>query len=182
MLGLINLCVTASLIVYLLFATGSYATFNSEDTPINPNIIQNYPMKGAQFILARFLYIFLLTFSYPMMTFPARESIFKIIQYYYPTFFQKHYKKIYFVIVTFILLFTWLIACINPPLDFVLGLFGSTAAPIICFFLPPVFWLKIDPNASRWNALRLACIALLAFAVISTGLSITALVISVVVK
>lgn len=184
MLLVINICTMSALVIYLLFATGSYATWNVDpaETPINANIINNYPTKGVQYILARFLYIFLLTFSYPMMTFPTRASILKIFGYYGPEFYQSHRSVLYYSTTVFIVAFTWLIACINPPLDFVLGLIGSTAAPVICFFLPAVFWLKIDPKRSRTSPLRIGCIVLIAFAVLSTALSLTSLILSVVVK
>lgn len=180
MLRIINFCLFASLLVYLFFATGSYAAYSNED--INPNIINNYPTKGIQFILARFLYIFLLTFSYPIIMYPTRESIFNIIQYFAPTFYSSHSRKIFYTTVVLILVFTWLIACINPPLDFVLGLIGSTAAPVICFFLPAVFWLKIDPSPTKSSPLRIGCIGLIVFAVFSTVLSLASLILSMVIK
>lgn len=176
MLKVIYTCVGIAFTTYTIFATGSLATWNSQS--IQANIINNYPSDGAQFIIARMLYIFLLTFTMPIIYYPARESILNIFQFSSPTLLQKHYKKIYSATVVLMLIFTWAITCINPPLDFVLGVIGSSAAPIICFFLPAFFWLKIDPDKSRWNPLRTGCYALLTFALVSTALSITALVLN----
>lgn len=175
---IINLCCGASLAVYLLFATGSYAAYGG--TAIDSNIINNYPTAGAAFILARFLYIFLLTFSYPMVTHPTRESICKILQFFAPDWHRAHRRPVHVAVTLAVLLVTWLVACVNPPLDFVLGLIGSTAAPVICFFLPAIFWLRIDPAPGRAGVLRVGSVALIVFAVCSTALSLTALIVSVV--
>jgi amino acid permease len=176
MLKIIYTCVGVALATYTIFSTGSLATWN--DQKIKPNIINNYPSDGIQFIIARMLYIVLLTFTMPIIYYPARESILNIFEFFSPSFLRTHYKTIYTSTVILMLLFTWAITCINPPLDFVLGVIGSSAAPIICFFLPAFFWLKIDPDKSRWNRLRLGCFALLAFALVSTAFSIVALMLN----
>lgn len=140
------------------------------------------PTNGPAYITARFLYMFLLTFSYPMVTYPARASVLNLFEYFCPAFLFKWQRTIFYATTTFILGFTWLIASINPPLEIVLGLIGSTAAPLLAFFLPAIFWLKLDPNPNRYNLLRVVSIGMIVFAIMSTSLSLASLIISVVTK
>lgn len=176
---IMSLCVGISLAIYLTFSITAYATF--ADPGPAANIISSYPKKGAAFMIARFLYVFLVLFSYPLQTFPGRTSFTSFMAYWCPTCTQRYPRIIYNGLTIALLLFTWAIASIDPPLELVLGLIGSTAGPILCYFLPATFWLCLE-RGKKWDWRSISAVILNVFGTITTVISLTALIWSQVAK
>lgn len=172
MLRIIGMCIALALSMYVIFGACNLAIFGS--AKIADNVIMMYPQSGAPFVLARFLYAFLVLFSLPLQTFPARNSTTKIISYYSPAFAKFHERPIYYVSTTLIFAFCWVMACTGLNLNFLLRLVGSTAGPIICYVLPSLFWYNLE-QGKPWNSLKVATIGLMAFGVLSLVISTMAL-------
>ncbi len=172
MLQIICVCICLALLMYNLFAICSVAVFGGQ--AIRDNIIDMYPTTGALFIIARLLYSFLVLSSLPLQTFPARNSIAKIISYFSPLFASSYERIIYYTSTTAILLFFWIFACTGLNLKLLIRLVGSTAGPILCYILPSLFWLSLE-SKNPWNALKIISIILFFFGLASMGISTAAL-------
>jgi len=173
MTGVITLCIGLATTLYILFGSFSLAVFGHLK-PLPDNIILSYPASGIAFVLARSLYAFLVLFSIPLQTFPARNSTAKIIQFYSPAFAQRHAKLIYHVSTGLIFGFSWIMACTGLDLSLLLRLVGSTAGPILCYVLPSLFWFSLESKAP-WGPLKMASMGLLAFGLAALCISTAAL-------
>lgn len=161
MLSIISICIFLAFSMYVIFGSLNLAVFG-RTIPLPDNIIMAFPSTGIPFVLARFLYAFLVLFSIPLQTFPARNSTSKIIQFYAPFFSKTHERTIYYVSSTVIFVFCWLLACTGLNLNFLLRLVGSTAGPILCYVLPSLFWFKLEAG-TPWGSLKVATLGLLIF-------------------
>jgi amino acid permease len=172
MIRIIGMCVALAFSMYVIFACCNMALFGGKK--IADNVIMMYPTSGAPFTLARFLYAFLVLFSVPLQTFPARNSTTKIISYSSPEFAQSYERPIYYISTSLIFAFCWIMACTGLNLNFLLRLVGSTAGPIICYVLPSLFWYRLE-QGKPWSSLKGATVGLMVFGVLSMVISTTAL-------
>lgn len=62
---------------------------------------------------------------------------------------------------------TLTLACVVPSLKTVFSLAGATTSCMIVFILPPLFYLRITWSGETTRRVRIACIALLIFGVIT---------------
>lgn len=174
---IVNACMLIAFGIYFSFAAASFAVFPKPTA----NIIRTYPVKGAQFIIARFLYALLVIFSYPLQSFPCRMSVQKFISYFWPSAAVKYEQYLYYSITTVVLVLTWGIAAINPPLDVVLSIIGSTAGPMICYILPSLFWLKLE-KGYPWNWTSITALCLLVFGIFATFVPLVSIIVSLVLR
>lgn len=172
MLRLITLCLSLSFAIYVIFAVTFYGVFGQT---VKGNVIENFPTSGMAFITARILYAFLMLFSYPLQTFPTRASITKLIGRLAEGSPQKK-LLVHVAITSGILVSTWAIAASNVPLVLLLKVVGCTAGTVICYFLPAIFWLKLDGEVPL-NKSKIAAYALLVFGVLATVIPLAALAI-----
>jgi amino acid permease len=177
MFRLIALCLSISLGIYSIFAISFYGVFGSS---VLTNVINNFPATGAPYMAARILYALLMIFSYPLQTFPARGSLVKLASGYFGeaprTMVFLHIGCTLSVVLT-----TWLVALLELPLGLLLTLVGCTAGPIICYFLPAMFWWKLEEGRPLTKG-KIACIILFIFGIAATIIPFVALVIPFVVK
>lgn len=172
MLQIIAMCVTVSLALYLAFTVFSLAVFGGLAIP--DNVLELYPGAGPAFMVARFLYVCLVLFSFPLQTFPARNSTIKILAYFSPAFSAAKAQAIYRVSTGAIMVFVWALSCTGLNLKLVLRAVGSTTGPTLCYILPSVFWLRLEAGRP-WGTLTYAAAGLLAFGAVSIVISSTAL-------
>jgi len=172
MLRLITLCLTLSFAIYVIFAVTFYGVFGQN---VKGNVIENFPGAGMAFIAARLLYAFLMLFSYPLQTFPTRASITKLLGHIAEGSPQK--KLLAHVAITSgVLVSTWAIAASNVPLVLLLKVVGCTAGTVICYFLPAIFWLKLEEKEA-FNNRKFTAYALLVFGFLATVIPLIALAI-----
>lgn len=170
----ISVCVGMAFVMYMIFAVSSYAVFGGPGKVIDANLITVYPQVGFPYVLARFLYVFLVIFSFPLQTFPARTSALKLFAYFYPRFTDRRQNILYASITTSMLVSVWLMAITGLDLRIVLRVVGSTAGPTLCYLLPSLFWLKLEERR-QWEGSKLGALCLLAFGFLTIFISSLAL-------
>lgn len=173
MLRLITICVFASFALYSIFSLAFFGVFGSG---VNVNVIKSLPDTAWSTTAARILYSLIMIFSYPLQTFPARASLVKLLESVVSS--KGRSPLLLHVIATGCIIgFTWTIAAFKVPIDILFSLVGCTAGPVICHFLPAMFWLKLEEDKPM-NKGKAACWALIAFGVVATIVPLTALIIS----
>ena len=177
MFRLMSMCLTASFIIYALFAVAFYGVFGAD---VSSNVINDLPKTGVAYLAARILYALLMIFSYPLQTFPARASLVKLVGSRFGE--TPRTTFILHIICTLtVVLCTWIVAMIGLPLGTLLTLVGCTAGPIICYFLPAMFWWKLEEDMPMTKG-KLFCIVLVLFGIAATLIPLLALLIPLVVK
>ena len=177
MFRLITLCLSVSLGIYSIFAISFYGVFGPT---VQTNVIKNFPAAGAPYMAARILYALLMIFSYPLQTFPARGSLVKLTSGYFGET-PRMMMFLHIGCTLGIVLTTWLVAMLGLPLGFLLTLVGCTAGPVICYFLPAMFWWKLE-EGKPFTKGKIACIVLFIFGIAATIIPFVALIIPYVVK
>ena len=174
MLSLESLCIALSSIMYAIFAISFLGVFG---TDVKSNVVNNLPI-GPAYQAARILYAFLMLFSYPLQLFPTRYSLTKLLKRVITNDASVCKKRIFHIGITIaILLSSWAVAVTDAELGVLIGFVGCTAGPVICYFLPAVFWLKLE-EGKPINKGKFAAWLLLGFGIVSTIVSLTALIIS----
>lgn len=182
MLRLISICLFSSFGIYTIFALSFYGVFGGK---VETNVIVNLPKDGWSYLLARILYALLMLFSYPLQTFPARSSLIKLIGNFRgessPS--SSHGQTLLHVLVTLLILsITWLIASLKVPLGFILRLVGCTAGPVICYFLPAMFWWKLDCAGQPMSIGKVAVLSLFIFGIAATIIPLVTLILPYIFK
>lgn len=167
MIQLIGFCVSWSMTLYTCFAVCSVAVFGGGAIP--KSIFTAYSDGSFKYSVATVLYSFLVLFSIPLQTFPARNSFLKVVAYFNADYAAEKRSQLYMISTGSILATCWLISCTELDIDDVLKLVGATAGPVLCFILPSIFWLKLEAKAS-WTPLKVAALLLLVFGVVSVPL------------
>lgn len=173
MLRLISLCILVSFAIYSIFALSFFGVFGAN---VKGNVLDNLPNSGWPYIAARFLYSLLMIFSYPIQTFPARSSLVKLLGGYVGPSSRSRFI-LHFAATTAIVIVTWAITAINIELDTLVSIVGCTAGPMICYFLPAIFWLKLE-ESKPMNKGKIACWALIVFGILATVGPLTAIILS----
>lgn len=141
---------------------------------MSPNVLENLPAHGAPYAAAQLLYGILMLFSFPLQIFPARSSFVKLLSTCAGD--SVRVQLILHIITTCTLLLgAWLVAIFKVPLSLLLSLAGCTAGPVICYFLPAMFWWKLEEHKPL-RGWKLVCIVLVVFGVLATVIPFTALV------
>ena len=147
---------------------------------MDSNVINDLPKTGIAYLAARILYARLMVFSYPLQTFPARASLVKLVGSRF-----RETPRIALVLhiacTLAVVLCTWLVAMLGLPLGTLLTLVGCTAGPVICYFLPAMFWWKLEEDKPMTKG-KLLCIVLFVFGIAATIIPLLALLIPLVVK
>lgn len=148
--------------MYGVFGLLCYGVYGSAS---NSNIFLNFPVKHAEFVIARFLFVFLMAFSYPLQTYPCKTSILKVIPI--PLRIREKYSfLIENITILLILVGTYLVAFFFDDLSYLTSLVGSTASVIICYILPFIFYYKLTEN-DGWKLEKILCAAMAIFGVLA---------------
>jgi len=145
-------------------------------TQIKGNVIENLPATGWPYLLARLLYALLMLASLPLQSFPARSAILKLL----PSSFAES-RLAYISTTVGILLLSWAVASLGLRLDLIMGVVGCTAGPVICYFLPALFWWRLDEYGEKQQRItrgRISCLVLAAFGVIAVLVPLVAIILS----
>lgn len=129
--------------IYTLVGIGAGATFGSD---IEDNILNAYPYDQAEVTVARILFSFTLLFSYPVLAFSARETIWVIIHPDAATDLLKpgyRYPLKYYLISIVFYLVVVVPASLISNLSTVFGLTGATAGAALYSLFPSVMYLKV---------------------------------------
>ena len=172
MMGIVGSSVVSSTVLYLLVSVFGAATYG---TNVQKVILNSFPKESIPFILARFMYIFLLVLSFPLQVFPSRLCIEKMATSLKPTMSVTFSRSLYLVS-TFGIIATCagvgaLIKDVNKALSWV----GATAGTFICYFLPAVIYNKLYMG-TRMDWRRISAIVLFLAGCFTIVLAITGLV------
>lgn len=167
------LCIAASSLMYAIFAISFLGVFG--DT-IASNVIKSLP-EGVPYRVARLLYALLMLFSFPLQAFPSRASFVKLLGI--CTGLDRtdspQARLITHAAVTVgILTVSWTVAVTQVNLGYLIKFVGCTAGPVICYFLPATFWLKLEEEKPM-NKGKLAAWSLIFFGVLATVIPLVAL-------
>lgn len=170
---LIIICMTLSFLIYALFALAFYGVFGS--AVVSP-VTSSLPSKGAAYVAARILYAILMLFSYPVLAFPSRSSLIKIINMVVPES-PRTQLLLHISVTVGILVGTWVLAVLPISLTFLLTLVGCTTGTVICYFLPAMFWWKLEEGKPLRGG-KLIALLLFIFGVLATVIPLTSLIIT----
>ena len=129
---------TLTAILYIIVSLLGYFTFGED---VESNILLNYPPDDLLVSIARVGLSIAVAFSYPVVMTPGRHCI-------STTLFGKNASQISnirFYIITFgIICVTFTVAMIVDDLGVVLGIIGSTSAPMSILILPGLYYYMIE--------------------------------------
>lgn len=153
--------------VYALMGAFGYVAF-LEAT--QSDVLLNFATTGtsiaATMNVLRFCFGLALIFSYPVIMWELREVVdVQLFGHREPTHLRTLGLNLGIIIPALAL------AISIKDVGVVFGLIGSTCSPTIVFILPPLFWLKLHPDASPGK--RLAAQATLALGLILVPVSVT---------
>lgn len=139
MMSIIGSSIGTSTILYLIVSIFGAASYGNSV----PKVILEIPDNSMPFVIARFMYVFLLVLSFPLQVFPCRICIQKMASSAAPEFTQKFSHSLY-LISTFAIIATCAgIGALKYNVNNVLGWVGATAGTFICYFLPAIIYNKI---------------------------------------
>jgi len=128
-----------SLSIYCLIGVFGYVRYASDT---GGNILQNLSISDPMVALAQIAVGLTIVLAYPLSVFPARFTI-------EMGFFPRHRRStLRFILITLLIVLPSLaLAIYTPGINTVFGLLGSTTSSVVCFILPPMFYLKVMPRA-----------------------------------
>lgn len=173
MLQLETLCIAVSSLIYAIFAISFFGVFGST---VSSNVIESLP-EDVSCRIARLLYALLMLFSFPLQAFPSRASFIKLLgccTRLDQTDSPRMRLTIHAVVTVGILLVSWTVAVTRVKLGYLIKFVGCTAGPVICYFLPAIFWLKLE-EGKPMNRGKLAAWSLIVFGVLATIVPLVAL-------
>jgi amino acid permease len=139
----ILLSIGGSLSAYSLF--GVFSVLSNPE--IKDKILSAYPIDKLPFIFARIWYAILLAFSFPLQSYPTRSSMEKIFTTVVSKpVAEKYHLLVYWGSTLLILGLCGTVASLPISLDTFLTIVGSTASPVICYFLPALLFIKMTKS------------------------------------
>ena len=140
MMSIIGSSVGSSTILYLIVSIFGAATYGNS---VEKVILNSFPLSEIPFIIARFMYVFLLVLSFPLQVFPCRICIQKMTSSAAPNFTQNFSRWIYLISTFGIIALCAGIGALEYDVNKALGWVGATAGTFICYFLPAVIYNKL---------------------------------------
>ena len=140
MMSIIGSSVGSSTVLYLIVSIFGAATYGNL---VEKVILNSFPKDEIPFIIARFMYVFLLVLSFPLQVFPCRICIQKMTSSAAPEFTQKYSRSLYFISTFAIIAICSGIGALEYDVNKALGWVGATAGTFICYFLPAVIYNKL---------------------------------------
>ena len=140
MMSIIGSSVGSSTVLYLIVSIFGAATYGNL---VEKVILNSFPKDEIPFIIARFMYVFLLVLSFPLQVFPCRICIQKMTSSAAPEFTQNYSRSLYFISTFAIISICSGIGALEYDVNKALGWVGATAGTFICYFLPAVIYNKL---------------------------------------
>ncbi|KAI9311425.1 transmembrane amino acid transporter protein-domain-containing protein [Dichotomocladium elegans] len=146
----IRYSITSAGVVYEAIGILGYLTYDPQSTFV----------AGGRLAI-----VILVVFSYPLQAHPCRASLDKILAWFNP---KTRGHKVppppsalkFYVMTTWILVFSYLIAITVSELDVVLAFVGSTGSTTISFILPGIFYCKLHEHEPwEWKKITAMCLA-----------------------
>ena len=142
--------------LYVAVGMAGYATFGAD---VSSDLLESYPGSEEAVVVSRLGFSALVSFSYPLMCKPARDSFLSLVEH--GSFgvaagarlsdaatgppLRRRY------VAGFTLSFlagTWLVAAVVRDLGVILGLIGATCSTFVAFIIPPLVFVKTHPEPS----------------------------------
>lgn len=140
LMRIIGSSVGSSTVLYLIVSIFGAATYGNS---VEKVILNSFPKDEIPFIIARFMYVFLLVLSFPLQVFPCRICIQKMTSSAAPNFTQNFSRWIYLISTFGIIALCAGIGALEYEVNKALGWVGATAGTFICYFLPAVIYNKL---------------------------------------
>jgi amino acid permease len=174
MMSIIGSSVGTSTVLYLIVSIFGAATYGKS---VEKVILNSFPQNEIPFIIARFMYVFLLVLSFPLQVFPCRICIQKMTSSAAPNFTQKYSRWIYLISTFGIIALCAGIGALDTDVNKALGWVGATAGTFICYFLPAVIYNKLYlGTAMDWR--RISALVLFIAGCLTLVISVIGLVMS----
>ena len=138
-------------LLYVLIGFAGYRTFGDA---VSSNLLESFPGRHPAVIVARLGFAALVSFSYPLMAKPARDSFFSLLEnsarpalraLAAPAAEGGGGERLYLAFTSAFLALTWAIAAAVDDLGIVLSLLGATCSTVLAFIMPPVVFLSMHP-------------------------------------
>ena len=135
-------------LLYVLIGFAGYRTFGDA---VSSNLLESFPGRHPAVIVARLGFAALVSFSYPLMAKPARDSFFSLLEnsarpawraLAAPAAEGGGGERLYLAFTSAFLALTWAIAAAVDDLGIVLSLLGATCSTVLAFIMPPVVFLS----------------------------------------
>lgn len=122
------------------------------------------PTSQVAFQIARVLFAFLLSFSYPLQVLPFRNSFLRLLCL---SDAQKaaHGKSIFVGTTLLMICFTFGVSMSLADISAIIGLVGAVTSSVICYILPSIFYLKLT-NDRHWDYKRICAVTLCGFGIL----------------
>ena len=138
-------------------------------------ILKSFPADKLPFIIARFMYVFLLILSFPLQVFPCRISVEKMAHSISPRTMISKGRYIYFIVTFIIVALCAGIGALNYDVGKALSWVGATSGTFICYFLPAIIYNKLNIGKPMdWR--RIAALALFLAGCLTLVLAVTGLI------
>lgn len=152
MARLVNTCIVATGLLYLLFSMLSYADFGDR---LESNVFLNYPIDGAPYVVGRLAFTVLAIVSFPLMTHPCRKSLIAIL----PVSDEAKGKPlVHHGITILIVAAVFCVAWNVRDLHLISSVIGTVAGIPVCYILPYIFYAKLHPPdgvcTDRWQGIK----------------------------
>ena len=159
--------VGACLALYVCVGMAGYATFGRD---VSSDLLENYPGSEEAVVVSRLGFSALVSFSYPLMCKPARDSFLSLVEHGAlpgggarrlanpvdgPAFRRRLFRG-------FTLAFlgsTWAVAAVVDDLGVILSLIGATCSTFVAFIIPPLIYVKMHPEPSAVKAVARVVLA-----------------------
>lgn len=141
MLSIVGSSVTTSAIPYMIVSLFGAATYG---IGVKGVILDSFPKDEFPFIVARFMYVFLLVLSFPLQVFPGRLCIERMTLTVSPRFSQM--RTLYLASTFGIIALCTIVGSLNYDITLALKWVGATAGTFICYFLPAIIYNKLYTN------------------------------------
>ena len=173
--GSVSICC----VLYCVIGHAGYETFGSK---IDSDLLESF--RGSpEITIARFAISFVVSFSYPLMCMPFRNSLKSILEN------QRAYPKVaeavannpdryHYASSTAFLAFSYVVALFVTDLGLILSLVGATACTAIAYIIPTIAYVKTfaGDEDKKWRIRAAKCVGVygvvvMPFCVASTFLS-----------
>ena len=170
MMSIVGSSVVTSAVPYFLVSLFGAATYGKD---VKGVILDSFPKDDFPFIVARFMYVFLLVLSFPLQVFPCRICIEKMTLTASPQFSSK--RSLYLASTFGIIALCTAVGALNYEITLALKWVGATAGTFICYFLPAVIYNKLYLK-TRMDWRRISAVGLFIAGCFTLVLSVIGLV------
>lgn len=172
MMSIVGSSVVTSAVPYFIVSIFGAATYGNG---VKGVILDSFPTDQLPFIIARFMYVFLLVLSFPLQVFPCRICIEKMTLTALPHFSKKN--SLYLASTFGIIVLCTAVGALDYEITLALKWVGATAGTFICYFLPAIIYNKLYMG-TRMDWRRISAIGLFVAGCLTLVLSVIGLVLA----